>query len=335
MRPIIGITMGDAGGIGPEIIFKLFKSNIYKKFCDIVVIGNKKLLDYTINYYGFKIYTKIISTVEEVFGLSENTLGIIEIEGETGNFNLGHPSKNIGEIALKCIDKAVDMAIKKEIAGIVTAPVNKEVIALSYKKFTGHTGYIAEKVKTKKYNMLMASKKLKVTLVTTHIAIKDIAKNITKNKIKQAIINSDNILKQLGYKKRNIAILALNPHAGDGGLFGNEEEKYIIPVINELKKNGINVNGPFVPDTFFVEYSKFPIYDIVVAMYHDQGLIPFKMLSFGEGINVTIGLPIIRTSVDHGTAYNIAGKNKAKEGSLFEALKFAVMLTRNAAENKV
>ncbi|MBU1076367.1 MAG: 4-hydroxythreonine-4-phosphate dehydrogenase PdxA, partial [Spirochaetes bacterium] len=144
----------------------------------------------------------------------------------------------------------------------------------------------------------------------------------------QAIENTHNTLIKLGYRIPKIAVLSLNPHKGDGGLFGNEEEKIIIPAIDELKRRGgYNCTGPYVPDSFFVKYSKYPVYDGIIAMYHDQGLIPFKMLSFGSGINVTIGLPVIRTSVDHGTAYDIAGKDQANDRSLFEALKFAVNLS--------
>ncbi len=335
MKPIIGITMGDASGIGPEIILKVLKSGHYKKFCNLVVIGNKRLIDYTLNYYRYKLYTKKIDSPEDIYRLSRNTVGIIDVGGVVNGFELGHPSKAVGEIALKCIDTAVELAKHKKIVGIVTAPVNKEVVALSYKKFTGHTEYIADKLGVNNYNMVMVSKKIKVALVTTHIAIKDVAKKLNKAKIRNTILNSSKMLEQLGKRRGKIAVLALNPHSGDGGLFGNEEARYIKPVINDLQKKGINVSGPYVPDTFFVEYQKNPEYDVVVAMYHDQGLIPFKMLSFGSGINVTIGLPIIRTSVDHGTAYNIAGKNKADSNSLFEAIKFAVRLSGNTAENKI
>jgi len=325
--------MGDAGGIGPEIISKIFMAGTYKKFCNILVIGNKKLFDHTVEKYNFNFHTKTIEVPEEIYNLKDNTLGIIDVGGVVSNFELGKPSKEVGEIALKSIDKAIQLAINKSIDGIVTAPVNKEVIALSYKNFIGHTEYIAQKINATNFNMMMVSNKMKVVLVTTHLAIKDITKNITKEKVIQTIRNSRDILQKLGYKKYRIAVLALNPHAGDGGLFGNEEEKIIKPAINQAIDEGIYVEGPFVPDTFFHEYNKIPIYDIIIAMYHDQGLIPFKMESFNTGINVTIGLPIIRTSVDHGTAYQIAGKGKANPRSLFEALKFAVMLSNDNVEN--
>lgn len=328
-KPIIGITMGDAAGIGPEIICKMFMQKSYKKFCEFILIGDKYLFDQTIHRYKYNINLKIINQPEDVYLLQNNMLGLINIDNKINieGFHLGKPMKNVGAAALKCVDKAVQLAQLKKIDGIVTAPLNKEVVALSYKKFTGHTEYIAGKLKVSNFNMMMASSKMKVTLVTTHIALKDVFRYITKGNVKNAIKNTYHTLISLGYRKPKIAVLGLNPHAGDGGLFGNEEQKILIPAIRELKEKGVYSEGPFVPDSFFVQYNKYPVYDGIIAMYHDQGLIPFKMLSFGSGINVTIGLPIIRTSVDHGTAYDIAGKNRAYDRSLFEALKFTVNLT--------
>lgn len=329
-RPIIGITMGDASGVGPEIICKMFLQKSYQKYCDIIIIGNQNLFEKTINHYNFKIKMQNLNQVEDVCLLDIDTLGIINIEEQINidEFDLGKPYKEAGFVALKSINKAVELARTKKIDGIVTAPLNKEVVALTYKKFSGHTEYIAQILKVRDFNMMMVSKRMKVTLVTTHIAIKNISKQITKNKIKTAIKNTYQILIQLGYRNPKIAVLALNPHAGDGGLFGNEEDKIVRPAIIELRKQNIKSEGPFVPDSFFFKYKQYPVYDAVIALYHDQGLIPFKMLSFGSGINVTIGLPVIRTSVDHGTAYDIAGKNKANDRSLFEALKFAVNLAK-------
>ncbi len=323
--------MGDAAGIGPEVICKMFLRKSYKKFCDIVVIGDKYLFDKTINHYKYNINTEVINQPEDVYFLQNNVLGIINVDNKYNiqDFNLGVPIKEVGEIALNSVDKAVDLAVKKKIDGIVTAPVNKEVISLFNKKFIGHTEYIAQKIKVSNFNMMMASNKIKITLVTTHLSIKDIVKNITKDKIENAIRNTHETLIKLGYRKPEIAVLSLNPHSSDGGLFGSEEKKIIQPVIHDFKKEGICCKGPFPSDSFFVKYNKYPVYDGVIAMYHDQGLIPFKMMSFSSGINVTIGFPIIRTSVDHGTAYDIAGKNTAYDRSLFEALKFAVNLTLN------
>ncbi|HEC92569.1 MAG TPA: 4-hydroxythreonine-4-phosphate dehydrogenase PdxA [Candidatus Atribacteria bacterium] len=335
-KPLIGVTMGDGAGIGPEVSCKTFMRQTFRKFSDIIVIGKKSVFAKTIKHYNFKINTQIIEKPEDVYLLKEDTIGIIEVGNnvEIPDFKLGAPAKELGEIALLSIDKAVDLAKEGRIDGIVTAPVNKEVISLSYKKFTGHTEYIAERLKTTNFNMMMVSSKIKVVLVTTHMPLKDVSKSITKEKIINTTLNTYDILLRLGYKKPKIAILGLNPHASDGGLFGQEEERVIIPAIEELRKDGIKVDGPYPPDSFFYRYLKYPVYESIIAMYHDQGLIPFKIFSFGVGINVTIGLPIIRTSVDHGTAYDIAGKGKAYDKSLFESLKFAVNLARNTDNTK-
>jgi len=328
-KPLLGITMGDACGIGPEIICKIFLRKSYKNFCDFVVIGNKFLFDRTIEHYDYKIKTEIISQPEDVYLLKPEVLGIIQVGNDVkiDDFKLGRPTKNIGYVALKCIDKALELSLSKKIDAMVTAPINKEIVSLSCKKFIGHSEYIAAKLKVTNFNMMMVSNKIKITLVTTHMALKDVVKDLTKTKVKNAIKNTYNIMLKLGYTKPKIAVLSLNPHASDGGLFGQEEEKIIRPAIKELKEEGIYSEGAFVSDAFFAKYMRFPIYDAIIAMYHDQGLIPFKMLSFASGINVTIGLPIIRTSVDHGTAYDIAGKNVAHDRSLYEAIKFAVNLS--------
>ncbi len=331
-KPLIGITIGDGSGIGPEVICKTFLRQTFRKFSDIVLIGRKDIFDKTVRHYNFNMKTETIDKPEDIYLLKEDTLGIVEIDGrvDVPDFRLGEPVKELGEVALLSIDKAVELAKDGRVAGIVTSPVNKEVISLSYKKFTGHTEYIADKLNTNKFNMMMVSSKIKVVLVTTHMAIKDVPNNITKQRIVDTIINTNDMLLRLGYRNPKIAILALNPHASDGGLFGQEEKKIIKPAIENVNKKGIKINGPFPPDSFFVKYQKYPIYDSIIAMYHDQGLIPFKIFSFGVGINVTIGLPIIRASVDHGTAYDIAGKGKAFDKSLFEALKFVVSLARNS-----
>ena len=321
--------MGDAAGIGPEIICKIFLRKSYKSFCDFIVVGDKYLFDKTITHYRYNINTEIIDQPEDIYLLKNNVLGIIAIDEiiDIEDFKLGTPMKDVGVVAVRSIDKAIQLAELKKIDAIVTAPINKEVVALSNKKFLGHTEYIASKLKITNFNMMMVSSKIKVTIVTTHLSLKEVAKNITKERVLNAIKNTYYTMLNLGYRKPKIAVLSLNPHASDGGLFGNEEQKVIIPVIKELKEKSIYSEGPFVSDSFFVKYNKYPIYDAIVAMYHDQALIPFKMLSFGSGINVTIGLPLIRTSVDHGTAYDIAGKDLAYDRSLFEALKFAVNLS--------
>lgn len=324
-KTIIGITMGDAVGIGPEVICKMFLRKSYRKFCDVVLVGDKFLFDKTIQHYRISMKTEKVNNPEDVFLLPEHILGVMDIESRStiSSVVLGRPSREIGAAALASVDKAVDLARKNKIDAMVTAPLNKEIVALSHRGFVGHTEHIAGKLKVAHFNMMMVSAKMRVILVTTHMALKNVAKNITRDRLKHAIQNGSATLQKLGYRKPRMAVLGLNPHSSDGGLFGDEEERVIIPVIEDMKEQGIHCEGPFPPDTFFSKYMRYPVYDLIVTMYHDQALIPFKMTSFGIGINVTVGLPVIRASVDHGTAYDIAGKNMANDRSLFEAVKFA------------
>ena len=206
---------------------------------------------------------------------------------------------------------------------IVTAPINKEAINLAGFDYSGHTELLAELTNTKNFAMMLVGGVLRIVLVTTHIALKDVSKNLSAKKIYSKIKIAYHSLQNLWkIAKPKIAVCALNPHCGEGGLFGNEEETIITPAVNNAKKLGINAVGPLAADTLFVR-AKDGEYDAVVCMYHDQGLIPLKMHSFGKGVNITLGLPIIRTSVDHGTAFNIAGKGIADEGSMIEAIRVA------------
>ena len=224
--------------------------------------------------------------------------------------------------AVEFLKQAVAFALKKEIDGIVTAPVNKYAINEAGIKFIGQTEFLATLTNTHKYAMVMASEKKRIIPLTRHVQIKNINRLIKRQYIIDTIELIDQNSYLFGIYKPTIAVLSLNPHCGDGGAIGNEEIMEIIPAINEALKSGTNVHGPFSADAFFAS-SEYKKYDFILAMYHDQGLIPFKMLSFGKGVNVTIGLPIIRTSPDHGTAYDIAGKGIANERSLIEAIKMA------------
>ena len=285
-KPVIAITLGDSGGIGPEIIVKALANKQIYECCTPVVIG-----------------------IEET---SHDIKKII----------LGKPNPIQAKAATAFLKQATSLAIKKEVDGIVTAPVNKYAINAAGIKFRGQTEFLATLTNTHKYAMVLVSPKIRVVPLTRHVKIKGIS-NLIK---KQYIIDTIELIEQNSFffdiYKPSIAVLSLNPHCGDGGAIGNEEITEIIPAIDEALKKGINVQGPFSADAFFgnCEYKR---YDFILAMYHDQGLIPFKTLSFGKGVNVTIGLPIIRTSPDHGTAYDIAGQGIANEESLIEAIKMA------------
>lgn len=232
-------------------------------------------------------------------------------------FKIGKVSKEAGRASIGYVERAIELALAKKVEAIVTGPISKEAIHLAGIKFPGHTELLAARTRTKNFAMMFISKKLWVILVTTHLPLSKVPRAITKKRVLDVI--------KLAHQARpgRIAVAGLNPHAGEGGLFGREEIKHIAPAIAAASKLGIKVEGPISPDIIFNRAAA-GAYDIVVAMYHDQGLIPLKLLSFGRSVNVTVGLPIIRTSVDHGTAFDIAGQNRADPGSLIEAVKAAV-----------
>jgi 4-hydroxythreonine-4-phosphate dehydrogenase len=232
----------------------------------------------------------------------------------------GYPDKRAGIAMIKCIETAVSLCIDKKIDGMVTAPVNKTVMKLSGSDFHGHTELIASRTKTDKFAMMMTGKKLKVVLVTIHVPLKKVPDLLTPELISEKILLTANALRErFGIKSPAIAVAGLNPHAGEEGMFGTEEDQIILPAINALKNRFFSLTGPLPPDTAYFQAAN-GRFDAVISMYHDQGLIPFKMIHFKDGVNTTIGLPIIRTSVDHGTAYDIAGKGIADEESLVSAI---------------
>lgn len=313
--PVIAITMGDPAGIGAEIILKAFKKKEFFRYCIPIIIGDKDFLK------------KTAKTLKFPFHISR--ANIIDLKNIPKRFTIGRPSSVSGKAAVEYIKSAVSLAMIKKVDAIVTAPISKEAIHMAGYKYPGHTEMLAEFTDTRDYAMMLAGKDIRVVLVTTHAAIKNVSRLISRRKILKAIRLANSSLKSWGFLNPRIGVSALNPHGGEGGIFGDEEIKIIIPAINDAKSEGINVMGPFPADTLFtpVKRSKF---DAIVVMYHDQGLIPIKMSSFGKAVNITLGLPFIRTSVDHGTAYDIAGKNLADPSSMIEAIKIAVKLTKSS-----
>ena len=232
-----------------------------------------------------------------------------------------------GNAAYECIIKAVDLAKNKVIDAIVTAPLNKEALHLAGHNYPGHTEILAIHTGTGNYAMLLYDKKLKVIHVSTHVSLLHAVTGLRRERIENVIEMANNTMKRVCRDEPRIAVAGINPHAGENGMFGNEEIKEIIPAVRNMQERGINVQGPIPPDTVFLQAVNGK-YDIVVAMYHDQGHIPLKLIGFNSGVNVTVGLPFIRTSVDHGTAFEIAWQGKANEGSMVEAIKLAIKLAR-------
>ena len=311
-KPIIGFTSGDLNGIGLELIIKSLSDSRILDFMVPVVFANNK----TINFYrkGLPEFNLNFAVLNDLSKLNPKQVNVFNCWEEEVEITPGELTATGGKYALISLEKAVEALKNKTIDGIVTAPIHKKNIQSDAFNFSGHTPYLQHAFGNTENLMLLVAENLRMALVTEHVTVGEIAKHITKDKIKQklAILNAS-LQKDFGVDKPRIAVLALNPHAGDEGLIGKEEIEIIKPAIKESKQN-ILVFGPYSADAFFARgaHEKF---DGVLAMYHDQGLIPFKSLAFGEGVNFTAGLPIVRTSPDHGTAFDIAGKNKADASS--------------------
>lgn len=311
-KPIIGFTSGDLNGIGLELIIKSLSDSRILDFMIPVVFANNKC----INFYrkGLPEFNLSFTVLTELSKLNPKQVNVLNCWEEEVEITPGELTATGGKYALISLEKAVEALKNKSIDGLVTAPIHKKNIQSDAFNFSGHTPYLQHAFGNTENLMLLVAENLRMALVTEHLTISDVAKHITKDKIKQklAILNAS-LQKDFGIDKPRIAVLALNPHAGDEGLIGKEEIEIIQPAIKESKQN-ILVFGPYSADAFFARgaHEKF---DGVLAMYHDQGLIPFKSLAFGEGVNFTAGLPIVRTSPDHGTAFDIAGRNKADASS--------------------
>jgi 4-phospho-D-threonate 3-dehydrogenase / 4-phospho-D-erythronate 3-dehydrogenase len=308
------LTTGDPNGIGPEIILKIFEKNNHRNY-DLFIAGNKKVFDYYSKLLGIKnIPVKKFIDVP----LSPKY-----------KIQPGKIDKLAGKFAGDCINKGIQLCLSKEFDSVVTLPVNKESLNKGGYKFPGHTEMLTKLAGSGNTAMMLISKKLSISPLTTHIPLKEVSKNLNQEKIIGKIITVNNsLVKDFKIKNPKLAMLALNPHAGDGGEIGNEEIKVLIPVIDKMRSTGFNISGPFPADSFFATKS-YKRFDLTFSAYHDQGLIPFKMLEFERGVNYTAGLKIIRTSPDHGTAFDIAGLGRADIRSTLEAIKIADKLSRH------
>lgn len=326
----IGISVGDINGIGLEVILKTLSNPKILDFCTPVVYGSSKVVSYHKNIVGIDFQFQSTRSAQQVIF---DKVNIVNCWQDNVNITLGKPSEISGMYAIKALEIAVKELKHGLIDALVTAPINKHAMHMANFPFPGHTEYLTQELGHGGESvMLMVSDNLRIGLVTNHLPLRKVADAITKNLIaKKLLILHDTLKVDFGIEKPTIAILGLNPHAGDEGVLGDEEENLIHPVIHEAKEKGILAMGPFPADGFFGsgQYRKF---DAILAMYHDQGLIPFKALSFGSGVNFTAGLEYVRTSPDHGTAYDIAGKNQADPASFREALFLAIDIAKNRYE---
>lgn len=316
------ITMGDPCGVGPEIILKALRTRPeYLNRC--VVFGSADLLRHYNEKFGFGFS---LATIADATVASEGHLNVVDpFPISLSDITVGKVCATGGKCAFLYVKAAIDAALAKQISSVVTAPLNKEALHLAGYHYAGHTEIFGEFAHGETYAMLLWSDKLKAIHATTHVSLRKACDLCTKQREIDVIHLAHETLKKVGYEKPRIAVAGLNPHAGENGIFGDEELNEIGPAIEHCKAQGINVTGPVPPDTVFLRAVKGE-FDLVVAQYHDQGHIPLKMLAFDSGVNITVGLDVIRTSVDHGTAFDIAGTGIAKENSLIQAIEIGEKL---------
>lgn len=334
-KPVIGVSIGDINGIGTELVIRSFSDSRILDVCTPVIFASNKL----INFYR-KSMPEVqfnYQTVREDGRLNPKQVNVVNCWEEEINITPGQLSDVGGQYAVKSLEAAIQALKSKQIDGLVTAPIHKKNVQSEQFNYSGHTPYLKAAFEAKDVLMFMTAENIRVGLVTEHVPVNEVSKHITKEAIISKLnLMRESLIKDFGIDKPRIAVLGLNPHAGDEGLIGNEEETVIKPAIKELKQHHSLVFGPYPADAFFArgQHEKF---DGVLAMYHDQGLIPFKSLAIGEGVNFTAGLPIVRTSPDHGTAFDIAGKNKADNSSFLAAVFGCVDIIRQRvayAENR-
>jgi 4-hydroxythreonine-4-phosphate dehydrogenase len=324
MKPTIAISMGDFNGVGPEVILKhLSKMDLSSS--TPLLIGSETVFQFYEKSLNIRVARHRISETSEIEEGSVNILSISDID--ESDIQPSKISKSAGLAAMKAVEYGINSCLAGQADALVTAPISKEAIHKAGYNYPGHTEFLAEKTGTELVTMILATDQLRVGLQTGHIPMKEVPGSINSNEIVYKIESLDKSLREnFGIDHPKIAVLGLNPHAGDGGVLGTEETEFIQPAVNEVHKKGIHAEGPFPADGFFGS-RKHTQFDAILAMYHDQGLIPFKALSFGKGVNFTAGLPIIRTSPDHGTAFDIAGQNKANPDSFTSAYNLAVKMS--------
>lgn len=327
MKPVLGITMGDAAGVGPEVIVKaLMDKKIYQKACPIV-FGDKKIMQRAVKIIGADLKCRSIKSINEG-GTEYGIIDIVDLDNLPEDLPFAKVDGRAGKAAYEYIEKAVGYAMQRKVHAIVTAPLNKEALNLGGVHYPGHTEILGALMGQKDFSMMLTSPKLRVIHVSTHVAISRVPALVKKERISKVIDLAYDALRLMGIKEPRIAVAGLNPHCGEGGLFGTEDQTEIVPAVEQARRKGYNVTGPLPPDSVFHRAANLNEFDIVVVMYHDQGHIPIKVLGFDSGVNVTVGLPCIRTSVDHGTAFPVAGKGIANSKSMTAALELGAQMAK-------
>jgi len=324
----LAITMGDPCGIGPEIIAMLFADA--QAIPPTLVIGDAGQIQRAIRLLNLPFTTRAIATPEEAH-FDTGTINVIAVSNLPTDIPYGQLDARAGQAAYDYIRAGIDLAKEKRIRAIVTAPINKEAMRMAGIHYPGHTEILADFSGTENFAMMLMNDELRVILVTIHVSLREAIDLVTIETELTTIRLAHRAARQLGIAKPRVAVAGLNPHAGEHGLFGTEDEAVLVPAIAQARAEGIDASGPWPGDTIFM-HARNGKYDIVVAQYHDQGLIPVKYLGVDNGVNVTVGLPFVRTSVDHGTAFDIAGTGKASPASLRVALEHAVAFTSSSVE---
>ena len=343
-RPLLGITAGDPAGIGPEIIVKcLANADLYSR-CRPLVIGPAVCVEDAVRIVGAPVSVRRVRQPEEG-SFTPGSIDVLDLGGiDLAALRYGTVQAACGEAAFQAVVKAIELAMQGRVDATVTAPLNKEALNLAGHHYSGHTEIYADYTNTQNYTMMLASGDLRVAHVSTHVALAEACRLVKKERVLEVIRLADQACRALGISAPKVAVAGLNPHAGENGMFGREEIEEITPAVEEAAKLGIRVEGPIPPDSVFSK-ARGGWYDIVVAMYHDQGHIPLKVAGFVwdeaqgrwtdiSGVNITLGLPIIRSSVDHGTAFGKAGKGTANARSMENAIDYAIRMAENRKKTK-
>lgn len=329
-KPVIGITVGDPAGIGPEVVLRALEDRDLLRQCTPVIIGDEFHLDY--------VAERIVAGTNNFCELgsdpAENFVQFVDLNNvDDEALQFGVESENTGKASAQYIERAVDLWRDGKIDAIATAPISKNALKLAGYSYPGHTEFLASLTDTKDFAMSFFAEKLRVVLLSTHVSLKNAIDLVTTESLVKLVEFADQTLPDFIGKRPKIAVAGVNPHASEGGMFGDEEARFIAPAIEACRAKGIDISGPYSPDTIFLRGFRGE-FDLVVACYHDQATIAVKSLSFGASVNVTLGLPLIRTSVDHGTAFDIAGKNIADESSMKAAIRLAadLVIARRSSE---
>jgi 4-phospho-D-threonate 3-dehydrogenase / 4-phospho-D-erythronate 3-dehydrogenase len=327
-RPIIAITLGDPAGVGPEVVLKALADPEVAHRCRPLVVGDRRILERAMSWDDVPSLPIVKAEPVAETPYLPNQVALLDLENaDPAECPVGRVSAASGRAAVEYVQRACDLCLEGTAAALVTAPLNKEAMNRAGFTYAGHTELLTERTGAKKVTMLLTGPGLRVVHVSTHVALEEAIRRVQRDRIVEVIDLAYQGCRALGIEHPRIGVAGLNPHAGENGLFGDQEIREIVPAIEQARSRGLDVSDPQPPDTVFLRATR-GVYDIVVAMYHDQGHIPMKLLGFDEGVNVSLGLPIIRTSVDHGTAFDIAGTGRAQETSLLAALDVALTMVR-------